>query len=173
MPTIHPEYPDWSPPRNEKWRECRYCGARAKYVDIKLTSFGPNDPVADETFTAASGATGKYLDTSVVILSGAIADTDATVWITLDSVTGDVAHEYIWGVDEELVTAASGSTGTMDQVGYVKKYGTTMHPESHMVERDGKWYCKWHYDWKFRGKDRDDANATADYSERDREGEWG
>ena len=56
---------------------------------------------------------------------------------------------------------------TDGDTGQTNYYGR-LYPESLLVERDGKWYCLYHYDWRFRHKDIDDESFDID--EEDREG---
>jgi len=42
--------------------------------------------------------------------------------------------------------------GDTDETNY---YGR-QYPESLIAERDGRWYCLSHYNWRFRHKDEDD-----------------
>ncbi len=174
MPTIHPRYPNWSPPKGEKWRSCRFCGSSPrKLVKLKIES-GDTEPSDGDLVTGgSSSATGYYLDGCEQNISGTWAGGDWAGWITLYSVSGDVAYEFTWGEAEETISWDTGSA-KLSQIGHViLADGTTLHPESDMVKRDGHWYCIWHYNWYFRGKDRDDENKLTNISESpDREKEW-
>lgn len=42
-----------------------------------------------------------------------------------------------------------------DSTGETNYYGR-LYPESLMIERDGRWFCLSHYNWRFNKKDADD-----------------
>ena len=39
-------------------------------------------------------------------------------------------------------------------------------PKSGMVKEEGKWYCKWHYNMRYRKKREDDYKIEIDESDR-------
>ena len=55
---------------------------------------------------------------------------------------------------------------TDEDTGETNYYGR-QYPESLLVERDGRWYCLSHYNWRFRRKDEDDESF--DMPDEDRE----
>jgi len=172
---LHPAKYPVAPRRGEKWDECVWCGAKYKWVEVFFDS-GSVEPTADETITGdTSEATGVVVEDSLVLFSGSWAGGDAAGVLMLSTPTGIDFDSGDWGEDNETVTGGTGGANmfTLNTAGVRKMFGK-LYPESELIERDGKYYCKFHYDWRFRGKDRDDDNASSsDYNEDTERGpEW-
>ncbi len=149
----------------EKWKSCRMCGALMKWVDLAFDA-GKVEPTADETLTGAtSGATG--IVENVIKTSGTWAGQDAAGRIEMSSPTGIDAETLQAFTDNELIngSVAGNYCLTADGAGNAK-YTGILHPSSVMVEKDGGWYCKWHYKMKY-GKEAID-DWVPDLSEGDR-----
>ena len=157
----------------EGFRDCPFCGAKKKYIDIHFES-GSVEPTDDETITGATSSnTGKILENSLVLLSGTWLGEDAEGWVTLYDSTGSVLETGQWGSEDEELNGSTGGDNMFQIKGYgiVKNHGILI-PISQMVERDGVWYCREHYEWRFGGEDRDYQNSLQVIDESDRGEEW-
>jgi len=161
------EYPDADPSENrgEKWRACVMCDKWRKEAELPFDS-GSTEPTADETLTGAtSGDTGVV--ESVKVYSGSWAGGDAAGFVRVSSISGDDFDTQTIFQDNEQVNGSVGGNNmfTMNGAGQVKKYGR-MYPQSEMVQRDGKWFCKAHYRFRYRHKDMDDVRINIDEGDR-------
>lgn len=143
--------PNWL--LRDAWRRCVLCCARATYVEAPFDN-GTAEFAKGETVTGAtSGDTGIVAE--VELVSGSWAGGDAAGYLTLSSPTG-LDSDGHWGEDNETITSTSGSA-TLNGKGTKKVQGFS-YPQRDMVFADGRWYCRWHYNYRFKRK-REDENV--------------
>jgi hypothetical protein len=128
---------------------CHLCGKKATEVEIKFKG-GTVAPVIGETLTCN---TQTGIVSVIELLSGAW-DGTATGYITMTSPTG-IDTDGHWGVDAGYVSGSLGAILSLDGEGTKKVQGIS-YPESDMVNIDGTWLCRWHYDFRYRPKRRDE-----------------
>lgn len=158
----------WGFPRREKWKECALCHPQTKWVELHYYS-GSVEPAVGETLTGATtGDTGVVASTT--LFSGTWAGGDAVGIIQFSSYTGlEIEDEDIFQADELLNGSTGGSNmATVKWKGCFKNSGI-IHPKSVLIKKNGRWYCKWHYDWKFRLEDLDDQRLDINEDFRYRE----
>jgi len=149
----------------QKWMACRMCGAYTKWLQLKFDA-GITEPTADETLTGAtSGHTGVV--ENVTVVSGSWAANNAAGYVELSSPVGIDAETLQAFTDNETVNGSVGGTNmlTAEGAGNAKYWGI-LHPKSNMVEKDGGWYCKWHYKMKYGDEESDRATLDLDESDR-------
>lgn len=152
--SIKTHYP---PQMHEKWRSCYICeGARTIRAEIKFKQ-GTTEPAINATLTGqTSGATGVIKE--IELLSGTWTEGNAAGYITMTSPTG-IDSDGHWGKDGETAMASGGGSVVLDGKGTQKIYAL-LYPEKDMIYRDGRWYCKWHGNFRFRKRD-EDANRMS------------
>lgn len=124
-------------------------------------------PTSGETVTGAtSGDTGVLANYTLV--SGTAAGGDGVAVLEMTSPTGygqsqlDIFHD-----NENLNGSTSGDNfATAKGKGAVQISGRLI-PERDIVEYEGKFYCRPHFEFKFRRTWQDEAEV--DYDENDRE----
>ncbi len=133
---------------NQRYYTCSLCGTAHYEAEIQFTS-GSVAPTVGETLTGATST-----DTGVVavvdLISGSYAGGDAAGYITMTSPTGYDSVQGTVFSDTETVNGSTGGTNilTVNHDGILKQYGT-FYAEGDMVEKDGKRYCRWHYQWRY------------------------
>jgi len=139
----------------DAWRHCCLCeGVQKIEAEIKFDA-GVAEISAGETLTGSlSGDTG-VVDT-VELLSGSWAGGDAAGYVTMSSPTG-IDDDGHWGTDNESLLSSGPGSATLNGEGTKKVYGFT-YPQRDLVFDEGKWYCQWHYPWRFR-RLREDENV--------------
>jgi len=119
---------------------------------------GSAEPTDGETITGGtSGDTGVVTDYSLE--SGTWAGGDAAGFIELSTVTGD--SEGLAFEDNESLTGSSTFVATANGQGFKKVYGERV-PDTEMVFRDGKYWCREHYRFRFEKADRDEAKLRVE-----------
>lgn len=156
---IHTIPPRRSPPKGEKYRACVLCDQRRTESEFHYNS-GSTEPTVGETLTGAtSSETGVFV--SLTRTSGSWAGGNAAGSIIISSAGDIVADENI-----------NGSTGGSNMLTAItnKRDITTgqLWPMSHIVEYEGKYYCREHFKWRYRKKFLDEY--IPDIDEGDREG---
>ncbi len=156
MPTIFP--PNRSPSENTHsgWDDCVFCGKKHIQVDLKFNS-GSVEPTVGETLTGAT-STSTAVVVATVLTSGTWAGSDAAGWVTCSSPSAWDGDTGRWGSENEAITGSVSAVFTLSRYGIIKKYGT-LHASGDLIERDGRRYCKEHYRWFWRPKDRDDQQT--------------
>lgn len=146
----------------EKYRSCRLCGAFVTRVELRFEGTLV-EPTVGETLTGQdSGATG--IVENVELVSGSYAAGTAAGYIMLTSPTGidnDTGTSFVDGEDIDGTVSGVGFTYAVGP-GLRKSYGR-LYPESALVEADGGYYCRFHYDFKYGPRNRDEA--TIDITE--------
>ena len=128
------------------------CGPFYNLVEIRFDA-GKVEPTVAETITGAtSGDTGVVA--AVVLESGTYVGEDAVGTISLSSPTGMDANG-LWGTDDELLNGSSGGDYmmTLNDEGFTKSVGR-LWPENQLIFREGKWYCRDHYHFRFDSRDK-------------------
>ena len=147
---IRTVYPD----RTESpQRSCTLCGGpRIIKAEFKFKTGTTAAPAVGATITCGtSGDTGVV--ESVELYSGAWASNTAAGYINMTSPTG-LDDDGYWGEDAETATYSGGSV-VLDGNGYMKAHGL-LYPESDMIKFRGKWYCRPHFEFRWRQKLRDE-----------------
>jgi len=149
----------WGRPRGEKWKECVLCHPLTKWVELHYYS-GSVAPTVGETLTGAT-TSDTLVVASTTIFSGSVAGGDAAGIIQGTIYTGlDTETEDIFQADEPLNGSTGGSNmATVKWPGCFKNSGI-IHPKSYLIKRDGRWYCKEHYPFKFHLEDLDDQEVN-------------
>lgn len=146
---------DFSPiePNHEAMRPCVLCGAKWTRVGLKFDT-GATEPQADETLTGAT-STDTGVVTEVILISGAW-DGTAAGYLEMKSEIG-IDEDGHWGTDNENINGSVGGTSIIkvDGEGWQMINGI-LYPESRMIEVDGKWFCKGHYNFRHRRKKMDE-----------------
>lgn len=145
--TIAPDVNLW----HEKYVSCPMCGAWFVRFELSYDA-GSVAPTVGETITGAGGCTGVV--TAYSLDSGTWAGGDAAGVIELSGVTGSA--DFLAYVDNEALTGSSTFVGTANGQAVQKNYGHRI-PYSQAVQRDGKFWCIPHYNFRFNKKDRDEA----------------
>jgi hypothetical protein len=143
-----------------KYYPCWLCGKTALTYEIRFDA-GAVEPTVGETLTG-----GTSLDTGVVMTvaleSGSYAGSDAVGTIELSGVTGAIADDQLTAFqDNETVSGSTGGAGMLTTNGTaLRKLSGRLFPESELAYRDGHYWCRDHYEHKFRIEDRaEDARA--------------
>ncbi len=165
MPTIKLSTFRESPPKYERWHTCELCGStRYNRVQFQFTS-GSTEPTDGETLTGnTSGDTGVV--ESTVLYTGSWSNGDAQGHVILSSLTGVDDDDRTWGAEDEEINGSTGGNSmmTMTDYGFQKTFGLT-YPMSFLIERDGKYYCKNHYNFRWYMHDRDEEVIDLDDDE--------
>jgi len=160
MPTVKTIQPH-SQQFGRVWKGCVKCGKPEFHVVLPYDT-GTVAPVEDEVLTGATS-----LDTGVVeswtVESGSWAGGDAAGRIYMKTATG-ISNQNAWGQDNEAVTGSTAAALVANGTGWQILSGR-MHPLDHLVHRDGKYYCKAHYDMVFGDEGLDTAGQAIDKSE--------
>jgi len=146
MPYEHPNF-NYNPLSGEKWYSCRLCGTEKTYLVLKFDQ-GSVEPVEDEVLTGTtSGDTGIVVEVESLI-SGSWAGGDAAGYVWMKSATGLDSSERAFE-DDEPVTGSTAAALVADGTGTTIRSGGITHPQHAIVEKDGKYYCAYHYRQKF------------------------
>jgi len=105
----------------------------------------------DEVITGATSLDTGVVD-EIVLESGSYAGGDAAGTISLSSPTG-MDDNGLWGTDDEVLSGSSGATMVLNDTGFTKSVGR-LWPENQLIFRDGKYYCRAHYHFRFDSKDK-------------------
>src|SRR5574343_779257 len=136
--------------RNERYYSCVLCGPQYLRYELQYDGAAAN-PTLGETITGVtSGATGVF--TSWAHESGSHAAATAAGTVELSNVTGATAGLAF--TDNEPLSGSDGFLATANGQAIEKVYGLK-YPEGDSVERDGKRYCAFHYELRFRKRDAD------------------
>jgi len=141
---------------HEKYVSCPMCGAWFVRFELSYDA-GSVAPTIGETITGAGGCTGVV--TAYSLDSGTWAGGDAAGVIELSGVTGSA--DFLAYVDNEALTGSSTFAGTADGQAIQKNYGHRI-PYSQAVQRDGKYWCISHHNFRFNKKDRDEAKIRVE-----------
>jgi hypothetical protein len=122
---------------------------------------GTEEPTVGLTLTGAvSGDTGVVEE--INLESGTWAGGDAAGRIYLTSASG-VNDSNAWGQDNEALTATTGAC-VANGAGWQILDGR-MHPLDNLINRDGKYYCRAHYDMVYGDEGQDEAGRNFDKNE--------
>ena len=136
----------------EKYRSCELCGGDYTYYELQYDALVSAATVGE---TVTGGSSG---DTGVVVAAATESATEGT--LELSGVTGGA--DYLAFTDNEALTGSSGFAATANHQAILKQYGK-LYGEGDLVERDGKYYCKFHYHLKYDYKDkRDDPSMISE-----------
>jgi len=147
---IHPKVPPLSPPLDEPRRACALCGPFYTLVEMRFDA-GSVASTVDEVITGATSLDTGVVD-EIVLESGSYAGGDAAGTISLSSPTG-MDDNGLWGTDDEVLSGSSGATMVLNDTGFTKSVGR-LWPENQLIFRDGKYYCRAHYHFRFDSKDK-------------------
>lgn len=145
-----------APIQGRKYYACWLCGKTYTYYELQFDA-GAVEPTVGETLTgASSGDTGVVV--SVTLESGTYAAGTAVGTVELSSVTGASSDDQLEAFeDNESITGSTGGAGMMTTNGEARKkvYGR-LYPDTELAFRDGHYYCRDHYEYKYRIEDRAD-----------------
>ena len=150
MPVITPDSANsFSDAENSGWHSCIVCGTQ-QFKGILYFDSGSVAPAVNETLTGAtSGNTGVV--EAVYLRSGSYSGLDAAGCIEFSSVTGYERETYrVFQDNEDLNGSVGGANiATANGSGSVVINGI-LYPDKDLIEHNGQWYCKPHFEWKFR-----------------------
>ena len=119
---------------------------------------GSAEPTDGETITGGtSGDTGVVTD--YILESGTWGGCDAAGFIELSTVTG--GSDGLAFEDNESLTGSSTFVATVNGQGFKKVYGERV-PDGESIYRDGKYWCREHYRFRFEKADRDEAQLRVE-----------
>ena len=165
--TIKPVAPSMSPGHNEKWKTCVMCSIEDKTCELKYDAGRIAEPTVGETFTGATSGDTGVVTVVQTLISGTWVGSDATGYITLDTLTGDDGEQLTMFQDNEAINGSTTGDNclTADGEGQVNIDGI-FYPRRLLVKLRGKWLCQWHY--RFRTKLEHLDEQRIDVSERER-----
>lgn len=145
------------------WKGCVKCG-KPEFRIVLQYDAGTVEPAVAEVLTGVTS-----LDTGIVAVvtleSGTWASGDAAGRIYMTSGTG-VDENNAWGTENEAVTGSVAAALVHNKAWRI--LDGRMHPLDNLVYRDGKYYCRAHYDMVFGDEGLDRAGEQFDKSESDR-----
>jgi hypothetical protein len=153
MPYEHPNF-NYNPLSREKWYDCRLCPKDETLLELKYDA-GSSLPVVGETLTGGTSGDTGVVDEIETILSGSWAGGDAAGYIWLSAVTGKDESDRAFD-DNEAITGSAGAALVADGTGTTKRSGGIKHPRHAIVEKDGQYYCAYHYRQKFGDEGTDE-----------------
>ena len=137
---------------HDKYHACELCGTGYIYYELQYDALVA-DATVGETITGGSSG-----DTGVVVSVATETSTEGT--LELSGVTG--ASDDLAFTDNETLTGSVNFTATANHQAIAKHYGK-LYGEGDLVERDGKYYCKFHYHLKYDYKDkREDSSIISE-----------
>ena len=134
---------------DQSHRWCCLCGRAYTRYELDFYS-GSVEPIEDsEVLTGAtSGKTGIVDDVNKVGGTWAAGNAHGTIVFTVTSGSSD------FGVDE-LINGSIGGANIMTVRCSTQRRHGRMYPTRALILREGKYYCKPHYRFRFHPKDRD------------------
>lgn len=146
---------NYNPLSREKWYSCRLCGQQIERLILKFDT-GSVLPVEDEVLTGGtSGDTAIVCEVESPLLSGSWAGGDAAGYVWCKSATGKDSGDRAFDNDE-AVTGSSGAAFVMDGTGTTVRTGGILHPGHAIINKDGGYYCSYHYQQKFGNEYEDE-----------------
>lgn len=142
------------------WHGCVKCGKPTFRIVLQYDA-GTVEPAVDEVLTGATSLATGIVE-KVVLESGTWAGGDAAGRIYMTSGT-KVDVNFAWGTEDEAVTGSAGAAMVHNKAWQI--LDGRMHPLDNLVFRDGKYYCRAHYDMVFGDEGLDEAGRSFDKSE--------